>query len=63
MTQSVNKNNGVFFFREEQEGTKKQFIELAESLHIPYNLAGNIAIRNFIRKYKPKKYGNKQTND
>lgn len=55
-------DNGIFFFREEKDGTKKQFLELIEKLNkgdtFKTNLdqasAGNIAVLDFIKKYSKK---------
>lgn len=44
-------NNGIFFFRESKDGTKADFLKLLEKLPFEYNEAGNIAVRDFIKKY------------
>ena len=45
-------DNGVFFFREKTKGIKKQFLELVKKLPFDYNEAGNIAVLDFIKRYK-----------
>ena len=45
-------DNGVFFFREKYKGIKKQFLDVVDKLPFGYNEAGNIAITDFIKKYK-----------
>ena len=45
-------DNGIFFFREKIKGTKKQFLVMVKKLPFGYTEAGNIAITDFITKYK-----------
>ena len=45
-------DNGVFFFREKTEGLKKQFMALVDKLPFGYTEAGNIAVTDFVKKYK-----------
>ena len=45
-------NNGIFFFREKPKGIKRQFLAIVKKLPVGYNEAGNIAVTDFINKYK-----------
>ena len=45
-------DNGIFFFREKTKGIKKQFMVLVDRLPFGYSEAGNIAVTDFINKYK-----------
>ena len=47
-------DNGIFFFREKPKGTKKQFLAIVKKLSFGYTEAGNIAVTDFINKYKKK---------
>jgi hypothetical protein len=44
--------NGIFFFREKPKGIKRQFLAIVKKLPFGYNEAGNIAVTDFINKYK-----------
>ena len=46
--------NGIFFFREKRDGTKKRFIELINEMQLEYNDAGNMMVVDFIKKYSKK---------
>ena len=45
-------DNGIFFFREKPKGIKRQFLTIVKKLPFGYNEAGNIAVTDFINKYK-----------
>ena len=45
-------DNGIFFFREKTKGMKKQFLAIVNKLPFGYNEAGNIAVSDFVNKYK-----------